>query len=162
MNDVIVSTVSRHLLNKYRIPESPNQQIRCLCHVINLVVQSILANLGEAEDPKDNDHFLLNKAQPFHLDIDNDPDQVALDREEFNDDIVEGDIEENITIEDEEKKSAAQSPLSKVCLHLLYIFVALKLYPIGSAPFYHEKDHVIPSTEEDISAMRKGKISKGG
>jgi hypothetical protein len=156
---VIVSTVSRYLLNKYSIPESPNQQIRCLCHVINLVVQSILATLGEADDPTDNDHFLVNKSQPFHLDIDNDPDQVALDHEEFN---VEGDIEENITLEDEEKISAAQSPLSKVSLHLLNIFVVLKkLYTVGPAPFYHKKDHVIPSTEKDISPMCNDKISKG-
>lgn len=156
---MIVATVARYLLNKYRIPESPNQQIRCLCHVINLVVQSILAALGEADDPGDDDHFLLNKAQPFHLDIDNDPDQVALDREDFSND--EGDIEENIAIEDEEKLSAGQSPLSKVCLHLSYLFIVLRITPC-SAPFYRKKSHVNPSTAEEISAVRNGTVSKEG
>ena len=105
MNDVIIATVAHYLLTKYGIPESPNHHIRCLCHIVNLVVQLILAALGEADNPKDNNHFLLNKAQPFHLDIDNDLDQVALDWEEFDDD-GEGDIEENVGIEDEEKQSA--------------------------------------------------------
>lgn len=118
MNDVFIATVARHLLTKYGIPESPNQHIRCLCHVVNLVVQSILAALGEANKPEDIDHFLLNKAQPFHLDIDNEPDQVELDHEEFNDD-AEDDIKENVAMEDEEKPSAMRSPLSKVRLHLL-------------------------------------------
>ena len=157
MNDVIVATVACYLLSKYGILESPNQQIRCLCHVINLVVQSILATLGEADDPRDNDHFLLNKAQPLHLDIDNDPDQVVLDREEFNDEDIQ--VEENIVIEDEEKPSAVQSPLSKVCLHLLYLVIVLR---IGSAPFYHEKDHINPSTVEEILAVCNGEIFKRG
>ena len=116
MNDVIIATVAHYLLTKYGIPESPNHHICCLCHVVNLVVQSILAALGEANDPQDNDNFLLNKDQPFHLDIDSNADQVALDREEFNSD-SEDNIEENVTMEDEEKVSAMQSPLSKVCFH---------------------------------------------
>ena len=114
---MIIATVTHHLLTKYGIPESPNQHIRCLCHVVNLVVQSILATLGETNKPEDIDHFLLNKVQPFHLDIENDPDQVALDHEEFDDDL-EDNIKENIAMEDEEKPSAMRSPLSKVCLHL--------------------------------------------
>ena len=130
MNDVIISTVARHLQSKYDIPESPNQHIRCLCHVVNLVVQSILAALGEADNPEDTDHFLLNKAQPLHLDMDNDPDQVALDHEEFNDDSDASDakaiVEENVAMEDEEKSSAMRSSLSKVSLHLLYLFIVLK------------------------------------
>jgi hypothetical protein len=114
-------------LSKYDIPESPNQHIRCLCHVVNLVVQSILAALGEADDPEDADHFLLNKAQPLHLDIDNDPDQVALDHEEFNDDSnAKANVEENVAMEDEEKPSAMRSPLSKVCLHLTYPHIVLR------------------------------------
>jgi hypothetical protein len=125
VNDVIVATVARHLLTKYGIPESLNQHIRCLCHVVNLVVQAILAALGEADDPIANDHFLLNKAQPFHLDIDNDPDQVVLDHEEFNDD----ESEEDVAIEEEEKPSAMKNPLSKVCFHLLHPFIVLRITP---------------------------------
>lgn len=71
--------------------------IRCFCHVINLVVQAILASLREADDPDNVDYYSLNKEQPFHLGIDTDPDQVALDDEEF--DNVQEDFE-NITMED--------------------------------------------------------------
>ena len=97
VNDVIISTVTRYLLTKYGIPELPNHHIRCLCHVVNLIVQSILATLGEADDPQDNNHFLLNKDQPFHLDINSDADQVALDCGDFSND-SEDNVEENVTM----------------------------------------------------------------
>jgi len=125
VNDVIVATIAHFLLTKYGILESPNQHIHCLCHIVNLVVQSILTTLGEANDPQNNDHFLLNKAQPLHLDINSDPDQVALDHEEFDD--ADDDIEESVGVEDKEKISTMQSPLSKVCFHLLYLLIVLKI-----------------------------------
>jgi hypothetical protein len=85
VNDVLIATVARILLAKYGIPESTNLHIRCICHVVNLVVQDILAALGEADAPDNIDYYSLNKEQPFHLDIDTDSDQVALDNEEFED-----------------------------------------------------------------------------
>ena len=116
VNDVLLLTVGRILLAKYGIPVSPNLHIRCVCHVVNLVVQAILATLGEADDPDDLDYYTLNKEQPLHLDIDADPDQVELDSEEFPDEM--GDemaADENIVLEEEEKSKATESPLSKVC-----------------------------------------------
>ena len=117
MNDVIVATVSRILLAKYGIPPSPNLHIRCMCHVVNLVVQAILAALGEADDPDNVDYYTLNKEQPLHLDINADPDQVELDKEVFQDNEEDNldDVVENITLEDEEKQKATGSPLAKVC-----------------------------------------------
>ena len=94
-------------------------QIRCTCHIVNLVVQDILAALGEADDPDDIDYYSLHKEQPFHLDIDADSDQVAMDNEEFQDeldDTEESDEPENISMEEEEKLKATVSPLSKVCI----------------------------------------------
>jgi hypothetical protein len=89
-----------------------------MCHVVNLVVQAILAALGEADNPDEVDYYTLNKEQPLHLDIDADPDQVKLDKEEFRDDTAEDEAapEENITLEEEEKLKATKSPLSKVCI----------------------------------------------
>ena len=118
VNDVVLSTVSRILLAKYGIPSSPNLHIRCACHVVNLVVQAILASLGEADDPDEVDYYTLNKEQPFHLDIDADPDQIELDSEEFQDEPEEDNemaSDENIVLEEEEKSKATKSPLSKVC-----------------------------------------------
>jgi hypothetical protein len=114
VNDVLIATVARILLAKYGIPESTNLHIRCTCHVVNLVVQDILAALGEADDPDDIDYYSLNKEQPFHLDIDTDSDQVAMDNEEFDDDADESDESESINMEEEEKLAATASPLSKV------------------------------------------------
>lgn len=121
MNDVVIATVSRILLAKYGIPPSPNLHIRCMCHIVNLVVQAILAALGEADDPDKVDYYTLNKEQPLHLDIDADPDQVELDKEVFQDDAEDDsdDVAENITLEDEEKQKATESPLSKVCVFCL-------------------------------------------
>jgi hypothetical protein len=86
-----------------------------LCHVINLVVQAILAALGEADNPDEVDYYTLNKEQPLHLDIDADPDQIELDNEEFEEAEDEMTPEESITLEEEEKSKATGSPLSKVC-----------------------------------------------
>ena len=114
---MLIATVARILLAKYGIPQSPNLHIRCTCHVVNLVVQAILAALGEVDDPDEIDYYSLNKEQPFHLDIDTDPDQVELDNEEFEDRAAEGEVVdwENISMEEEEKMKATKSPLSKVC-----------------------------------------------
>jgi len=116
VNDVLLSTVSRILLAKYGIPPSPNLHIRCVCHVVNLVVQAILAALGEADNPDNVDYYTLNKEQPLHLNIDADPDQAELDCEEFQDE--DADADDNIMLEEEEKLKATESPLSKVCTQL--------------------------------------------
>ena len=115
---MLIATVARILLAKYGIPESSTLQIRCTCHVVNLVAQDILAAVGEADNPDDIDYYSLHKEQPFHLDIDidADSDQVAMDNEEFQDDAEESDEPENISIEEEEKLKATVSPLSKVCI----------------------------------------------
>ena len=121
VNDVLISMVSRILLAKYGIPPSPNLHIRCVCHVVNLVVQAILAALGEADDPDEIDYYALNKKWPVHLDINSNPDQIELDREQFregvdSEDDSETTSEENMTLEDEERVKATESPLSKACI----------------------------------------------
>jgi hypothetical protein len=103
-------------LAKYGIPESPNLHVRCLCHVVNLVVQAVLAELGEADDPDDIDYFMLNKEQAIHLDIDTDPDQLELNEEEFDDELDdEEESPESMNLEEAEKMKGTKSPLAKVC-----------------------------------------------
>ena len=68
-NDVLARTLARLLLQRYGIKfETKNAQIRCLAHVVNLVVQKILSALDEAEDPTDEDYYVLNKFMDFHYD----------------------------------------------------------------------------------------------
>ena len=107
---MIIQTIAHICLAKYGILESPNLHIRCVCHIINLVMQTILAALGEADDPDDIDYYVLNKEQSLHLDIDTDPEQCELDEEQFPKEMDE-DEDENIILEEEEKPKATASPL---------------------------------------------------
>ncbi|KAJ7339903.1 hypothetical protein DFH08DRAFT_625927, partial [Mycena albidolilacea] len=83
-NDVLIRTLSRILMEKFDIQFVPeNSQIRCLAHVVNLVVQKILATLNEADDPDVIDYYLPNKDLPFHYNPDEDPDLRDLENETF-------------------------------------------------------------------------------
>lgn len=92
-NDALARTLAT-LLVKYDIHFDPKDgQIRCLPHVVNLVVQKILSVLAEAfdedfnspPDPDEEDQFQLNRELPLHYDPDGDPVQKALDTEFQND-----------------------------------------------------------------------------
>lgn len=68
---------------------SENNRIRCLAHIVNLIVQAILHSLCEADDPEQTDYFLKNKHLPFHSedeDFEDDEDNI-VDEEEEDDDI---------------------------------------------------------------------------
>ncbi|KAJ7813036.1 hypothetical protein B0H14DRAFT_2605350 [Mycena olivaceomarginata] len=85
-NYVLICSLSRILIEKFDIQFVPeNSQIRCFAHVVNLVVQKILATLNEADDPQMVDYYLPNKDLPFHYDPDNDPDLRDLENETFED-----------------------------------------------------------------------------
>lgn len=90
---------------------------RCLAHVVNLVVQKILAALDEAEDPDDKDEYVENKDLPIHYDPENDPDLNALQGEVFESDIDQGTEEEDAVgiMKELAIKFAKMTPLQKVC-----------------------------------------------
>jgi hypothetical protein len=86
-NDVLLRALARFLREKFDIQFVPaNSQIRCLAHVVNLVVQKILAALGDVVDPDITDDYLPNKDAPFHYNSDDDPALQELEREVFKDD----------------------------------------------------------------------------
>ncbi|RXW12861.1 hypothetical protein EST38_g12992, partial [Candolleomyces aberdarensis] len=62
---------------------TPDKQIRCLAHVLNLVAQAILGALKEVddcvEDGDESDHFLLHKDLPIHYDVGNNIDLNELE-----------------------------------------------------------------------------------
>jgi len=60
--------------------------IRCIAHVINLVVQAFLYAIDEGDNPDVEDWYELNKDTPIHYDITKDQDQQALDSEGLDDD----------------------------------------------------------------------------
>ncbi|KAF4609484.1 hypothetical protein D9613_012328 [Agrocybe pediades] len=112
VNDVLVATTGRLLLARYGIPFTPDMHIRCIAHVINLVVQSFLHALDEAADPETEDWYDLNKSAPLHYDITKDPDQIALDTEVFTagstlDDNLEDPVD--VVVNDDERELNATS-----------------------------------------------------
>ncbi len=81
-NDVLARTLARLLLKRYNIHFAPeNAQIRCLAHVVNLVVQKILSELLGVDDPALDDYYELWKHLPIHFDVEAE-DQADADAEE--------------------------------------------------------------------------------
>ncbi|EPS96490.1 hypothetical protein FOMPIDRAFT_48168 [Fomitopsis schrenkii] len=90
-------------MERYGIHFSPeNGQIRCLAHVVNLVVQQILSALINADDPTVNDWYLLHKFLPFHYDVEGDEELRALE----DDEMAETDEKLTELCQDEEKDEA--------------------------------------------------------
>jgi cytidylate kinase len=54
-----------------------------MAHVVNLMVQALLAALNEANDPETDDYYIPNKHLPFHYDP-NDDDEVQEMEAEVN------------------------------------------------------------------------------
>lgn len=81
--DVLARSAGVLLLQKYGLQFHPqNARIRCLAHVVNLVVQAILAELDEADDPEQEDYYIPNKHIPFHYDPDDDDEVRQMENEE--------------------------------------------------------------------------------
>lgn len=100
-NDVLARTLGILLLKRYGIQFSPeNGQIRCLAHVVNLVVQKILSELDEADDPALRDYYEANKHLPIHYDPNEDEEIQAFHNEA--DENVESDSEDDGDEEEEE------------------------------------------------------------
>ena len=59
-----------------------NGQIRCIAHVVNLVVQKFLSELFEADDPMLHDYYEeWNKHLPFHYDTESDEENQRFEFE---------------------------------------------------------------------------------
>jgi hypothetical protein len=98
-NDVLLRALARLLQEKFDLQFVPaNSQIRCLAHVVNLVVQKILAALGNVVDPDVTDDYLPNKDVPFHYNPDNDPALDELEREVFDDKADSGADEDEVIL----------------------------------------------------------------
>ncbi|KAI1797443.1 hypothetical protein LXA43DRAFT_877707 [Ganoderma leucocontextum] len=76
VNDALARELARLLLKRYGIAFVPtNAQIHCIAHVVNLVVQQILSNILDIDDPALADYYeLYNKHLPFHYDLADDED----------------------------------------------------------------------------------------
>jgi hypothetical protein len=80
--DTLARTLGLLLLERYGIHfHEENNRIRCLAHVVNLVVQAILKGLDEVEAEDIVDYFLLNKDQPIHYNEAEDEELAAMEAE---------------------------------------------------------------------------------
>ncbi|KAF9552914.1 hypothetical protein CPC08DRAFT_646303, partial [Agrocybe pediades] len=71
-------------LARHGIPHTPDMHIRCIAHVINLVVQDFLHKIDEAEDPDKEDWYETCKDLPIHYDPSSDEEQEKLDKEDLS------------------------------------------------------------------------------
>jgi hypothetical protein len=113
--DVLARSAGVLLLQKYGLQFHPqNARIRCMAHVVNLIVQAILAELNEANDPEQDDYYIPNKHIPFHYDPDDDEEVQQMENEEAEEDGGEDDDEEfvellHMNLEDKELEGALDS-----------------------------------------------------
>lgn len=90
--DTLAETLGKLLFDKYGIHfHSENNRIRCLAHIVNLVVQAILKALDEADSSDEVDYFLLHKDLPIHYDEDEDEELKEMESEEVGEDEVQTD-----------------------------------------------------------------------
>lgn len=101
-NYVLADTFGDILRTKFDVQFIPdNGYMHCLDHVTNLVVQTLLAALEEADDPDNVDYFPQTKATHRHYDVDDD--QAVQDlQSEFDEETLrlngqKADIEEDPT-----------------------------------------------------------------
>ncbi|KAJ3979690.1 hypothetical protein F5890DRAFT_1478333 [Lentinula detonsa] len=79
--DTLAETLGKLLFDRYSIHFHPkNNQIQCLAHIVNLIVQAILKALDEADSSDDIDYF-LHKDLPMHYDEDEDEELKEMESE---------------------------------------------------------------------------------
>jgi len=98
-----------------------------MAHVVNLIVQALLHAMEEADNPDVNDYFKSTKDSSSHYNIDEDSEQMELDKEK---DIYDGtEVGDDIELDDKEREVAGQSPLKRVCVYAIagsyYIYYML-------------------------------------
>ena len=114
INDVLIRTAARCLLARYGIPWNPDMQIRCIAHIVNLIVQAILHGVDEADDPSLVDYFELHKDEPIHYDPAVSPEQKQMEEEpEYAIPDVDDDGGDA-----EEIQSVGNSPLKRVSVEI--------------------------------------------
>ncbi|KAF8335608.1 hypothetical protein F5887DRAFT_891923 [Amanita rubescens] len=91
-NNVLARTLSHWLISKFDIQFIPeNGYIRCLAHVVNLVVQELLSKLGEVENPNTVDYYKTDQTAPLHYEAPDDEFCEEDGREVESDDAEEND-----------------------------------------------------------------------
>jgi hypothetical protein len=117
-NDTMVQKLVQLIKAHYDLDmDKKDLQIRCLAHVVNLIVQALLNGMGEADDPDTVDYFTLDATAPIHYSPEEDEELIQMEGEAA----AQADDEAELIDEDDEDVDAylpKGSPIQKVCLHL--------------------------------------------
>ena len=113
--DVLARAAGVMLLQKYGLNfHAQNARIRCMAHVVNLIVQALLAALNEADDPKKDDYYIPNKHLPFHYDLDDDDEVQEMEAEGNKPDDEDEEFEELLNVPDLENEELDNEVTAKV------------------------------------------------
>lgn len=83
--DVLACVLGTLLMERYGLSfHSDNARIRCLAHIVNIVVQTLLKELDKADDPTTNDNFESMKKMPVHYSPDDDEDLQEMETEDLD------------------------------------------------------------------------------
>jgi hypothetical protein len=113
--DVLARVAGVMLLQKYGLNfHAQNARIRCMAHVVNLIVQALLAALNEADDPEKDDYYIPNKHLPFHYDPDDDDEVQEMEAEGNKPDDEDEEFEELLNVPDLENEELDNEVTAKV------------------------------------------------
>ena len=113
--DVLARAAGVMLLQKYGLNfHAQNARIRCMAHVVNLIVQALLAALNEADDPEKDDYYIPNKHLPFHYDLDDDDEVQEMEAEGNKPDDEDEEFEELLNVPDLENEELDNEVTAKV------------------------------------------------
>ena len=117
-NTVLSRIVGNKLMELYGVPFHPNNShIRCLAHVVNLVVQKMLSVAKEVDDPEFQDYYeQLNKQFPVHYDLASDEELRDFESEEDDRSKAQVDLSDGLVDQDsgEQDHFAGMGAIEKV------------------------------------------------
>jgi hypothetical protein len=156
--NVLAHVLGILLMERYGMQfHSENAQIWCLAHAVNIVVQTLLKQLNEAEDPDILNWFDANKHLLIHYDVDNDEDVKAMEAE----DLVEaedGSTElDNILKDELPKNTASMSVVKKIsCFaHTLPNAGSQPLITLIAAPSHCQQDCCIAAVASAFQTVHE-------
>ncbi|KAJ3793687.1 hypothetical protein GGU11DRAFT_691287 [Lentinula aff. detonsa] len=135
--DTLAETLGKLLFDRYGIHFHPeNNRIRCLAHIVNLIVQAILKALDEVDSSDDIDYFLLHKDLPMHYDEDEDEELKEMESEVVGKD--EAQIDSDTADDDLPPNVGSMSVLKRVWLISITFFFDIHSHSLIASSHHYQ------------------------
>ena len=112
--------IGHKLMDLYGIPFHPNNShIRCLAHVVNLIVQKMLSVVKNVDDPELQDYYeCLNKQFLVHYDLNNNDELHDFETEDDDGSKAQGDLTDRLIDQESGKQDrfGGMGAIEKACL----------------------------------------------